>query len=55
MLNKSGTIDTTSEEFNALPPEVKHELLIEIKDSQRRRYRRNNEKEIKLPEVFLSF
>ena len=51
MLDKPGTIDTESENFNALPPEVKHELLTEIKDAQRRRYRRNNEQEVKLPEV----
>ena len=51
MLNKPDIIDTSSDDFNALPAEVKHELLTEIKDSQRRRYRRDNEQEVKLPEV----
>lgn len=51
MFNESGTIDTSSEDFKTLPAEVKHELLTEIKDSQRRRYRGSNEQDVKLPEV----
>ena len=51
MFDKAEKLDTSSAEFNALPAEVKHELLTEIKDSQRRRYRRKNEAEVKLPQV----
>uniref|UniRef100_A0A7M5UZP7 XPG N-terminal domain-containing protein n=1 Tax=Clytia hemisphaerica TaxID=252671 RepID=A0A7M5UZP7_9CNID len=50
MFDKAEKLDTSSAEFNALPAEVKHELLTEIKDYQRRRYRRKNEAEVKLPQ-----
>lgn len=53
MFDKPDLVDIDSEEFNALPSEVKHELLTEIKDSHRRRYRQKDQKEVELPEVSL--
>ena len=51
MFEKPDSVDIESEEFTALPPEVKHELLTEIKNSHRRRHRQKNEVEVKLPQV----
>ncbi|XP_057301227.1 DNA excision repair protein ERCC-5 homolog isoform X2 [Hydractinia symbiolongicarpus] len=49
MFDHPESVDIDSEEFQSLPAEVKHELLTEIKDSHRRRYRRKNEERKELP------
>ena len=51
MFDKPDLVDIESEEFNALPAEVKHELLTSIKDSFRRRHKRKDQEETRLPEV----
>ena len=44
-------VDTSSEEFINLPPEVKHELLIEIQDFNRKRPKRKHSPDKILPQV----
>jgi len=53
MFDRPDMVDTNSEEFNALSAEVKHELLTEIKESYRRRYKQKHQTEVKLPDVSL--
>ena len=49
MFEESHKIDMESEEFLSLPLEIQHELLIEMKETHRRRYHR--EKAVEMPEV----
>ena len=51
MFNRPDAVDINSEEFNALSAEIKHELLTEIKESYRRRYKGKHQPEVKLPDV----
>ena len=51
MLEEITTVDMDAEEFKTLPPEIQHELLMEMKDSYRRRY--NRSKSQQMPEVLL--
>lgn len=51
MFEKPDQVDIDSEEFIALSAEVKHELLTEIKNSHRRRYGKEEEKHVTLPNV----
>eukprot|EP00795_Rhopilema_esculentum_P016754 gene16754-8213_t len=41
MLEEITKVDMDAEEFKTLPPEIQHELLMEMKDSYRRRYNRS--------------
>ena len=51
MFEAPDMVDIESEEFKSLPAEVKHELLTDIKNSQRRRYQHKQQVQKALPEV----
>ena len=60
MLEEPGLIDIQSKEFTSLPAEVKYELLVAMKDAQRKKRKRkyiegdgSTQTESTLPEVII--
>ena len=51
MFREIGSVDVDAEEFKSLPSEIQHEILMEMKDSYRRRYNRRKTQE--MPDVCL--
>ena len=53
MFEEIGSVDIDADEFISLPSEIQHEVLMEMKDSYRRRYNRRKTQE--MPEVCFAF